>query len=69
MFEEKSNGPPLIEADNPGWDAFVGPTEILTDDRYPPMLLPTVMVAHAFAQAMEMNGRIIRAMAGLPPQR
>lgn len=69
MFEEKVSDPPVLDAGNPGWDAFVGPTEIMTDDRYPPMLLPTIFAAHAFAHALELNGRIIRAMAGLPRSR
>lgn len=59
----------LQDRESAGWDAFVGPTQLMTDDRYPPMVLPAMMTAHAMALAAEMNGRFIRAMAGLPPSR
>lgn len=58
---------PAIEGEN-AWDCFTGPATLIPDDRCPPAMLPGLLAMHGFAVATEINRKLFRGLAGLPPR-
>ncbi len=60
---DKRNQKPLPgEREDLGWDAFVGPTHLIPDDRaVPSHLVPMLAATHGIRLAAEMNMRLLES--------